>query len=298
MEKYESSNKWLPLAIAAAIALTNPFMIFAIGFSLGFLFLCCDKRPSFRKSAAFLLLLMSAAAAWADPITTLFTVVTALIGIYSLRKNLFSTVTSSALIGCLLATSVTVPVIWTVGREEWRKIEQSTVTMQERWERLISGAQTKESERNQALQKWNRLTVKLLPSQFILMTIASFFLAVILYRRHGRSDLPLSLGCSHFYQYRFEDNWVWMVVLGLVLAIMFSSYEWVTGVAVNVLFVMGTLYIIRGLAVMFYFIAAKNGGLLLRFLVVALCVTPMVLLHLIFGLLDTWVDFRKTVPLA
>jgi len=36
MEKYESPNKWLPLAIAAAIALTNPFMIFAVAFSLGY----------------------------------------------------------------------------------------------------------------------------------------------------------------------------------------------------------------------------------------------------------------------
>ena len=66
--------------------------------------------------------------------------------------------------------------------------------------------------------------------------------------------------------------------------------------AINILFVMGMLYIIRGLAVMFYFIAKRQGGMLLRVLLVVLCLTPMVMFHLVFGLLDTWVDFRRSVP--
>ncbi|HUU26599.1 MAG TPA: DUF2232 domain-containing protein [archaeon] len=298
MEKDGYRSRWLPLAVAAAIILTNPFMMVAVGLTLGLIFLCCDKRPVYRKVAGAILVPLVGIAAWINPILTFYTSLAAFCGVWVLRKNLFSTVTSSALVACLVASILTVPLVLKTGVEGWREIEKQTVTMQEHWHQLATKRQEADSDKLQNWEKWNRLSVWLLPSQYILMMIASFFLSVILYKRYGETDLPLSLGCSFFNQYRFEDNWIWMVILGLALALLFSSHEGTLRLALNILFVMGIFYVIRGLAVIFYFIALKNGGLILRILVVVLCLTPLILFHLLFGLLDTWVDFRKTVPVT
>jgi len=298
MEKGRTRYKWLPLAVAAAFALSNPFMLVAVGTCLGLIFLCCDKRAAYRKVAGIALLPLVALGLWLAPILTFFALGASFFGVWTLRENFFSTVTSSALVGSLAAAALTVILIWATGGEGWQKIEENAAAVQERWQQMATSEETADLDRLEAWERWNRMAVRLLPGQFMMMMIISFFLTVIIYRRYGETDHPLSLGCSHFYQYRFEDNWIWMVILGLVLVLLFTSNEVLVRLALNILFVMGILYVIRGLAVMFYFIAMRNGGIILRVLLVALCLTPMILFHLLFGLLDTWLDFRKTVPAA
>jgi len=233
---------------------------------------------------------------WSEPLLTFFALSASLGTVWILRKNLFSTVTSSTLVGCLIATILTFFVIWTTGAEKWEKIENDLVSFQqEQLQQLAGKPEEFESDRLELFNQIDRFQVRILPANIILLMIASFFLAVIIFRHFGESDLHLSLGCSHFNQYRFEDSWVWVVIAGLVVALFFSFNEPMLRIALNILFVMGILYVIRGSAIMFFFIARRNGGIILRVLVVALCLTPMVMFHLIFGLLDTWIDFRKTV---
>ena len=291
--------KWLPLAVAAAFALRDPFLRVAMGASLGLIFLCCDRRPSLKNLAGIALIPLLAVSLWSEPLLTFFALSASLSSVWILRKNLFSTVTSSALVGCLIATALTVFVIWNTGPQRWKRIEDNLIVFQqEQLEHLAGNPQEAERDRVELFNQIDRFQVRILPANIILLMIACFFISVIVFRCFGESNLHLSLGCSHFNQYRFEDSWIWMVIAGLAVALLFSSNESMLRVALNILFVMGILYVIRGLAVMFFFIARRNGGIILRVLAVVLCLTPMVMLHLIFGLLDTWIDFRKTVPAA
>ena len=98
-----------------------------------------------------------------------------------------------------------------------------------------------------------------------------------------------------------------MVIAGLVVALLFSSNEPMLRIALNILFVMGIFYLIRGVAVvfflLFFLVRVRNYGIFLRVFIiltrifwVMICLSPLVIFHLFFGLLDTWIDFRKTVP--
>ena len=289
--------KWLPLAVVAALVLSDPFLRVAMGASLGLIFLCCDRRPRLRTLAGIALVPLLATSLWSEPLLTVFALTASLSSVLILRKNLFSTVTSGTLVGCLIATILTSSVIWKTGPERWEKIENKLIAFQQEQIRQLAGnPEEAESDRLKLLNQLDRLQIRILPANIILLMIASFFLSVIIFRRSGESDHHLSLGCSHFNQYRFEDSWIWMVIAGLVVALLFSSNEPMLRISLNILFVMGALYVIRGLAVIFFFISRRNGGIILRVLVVVLCLTPMVMFHLLFGLLDTWIDFRKTVP--
>lgn len=288
--------RWLPIAVAAAFALTDPFLRAAMGASLGLIFLCCDKRPSLRKLAGIALLPLLVISFWSEPLLSFFALTASLSSVWILKRNLFSTVTSSVLVGCLIATILTIFVIWSAGPEKWEKIENNLIAFQQEQLRQLTGKPEEfESDRLELFSQIDKFQVRVLPANIIILMIASFFLSVIIFRHFGESDHHLSLGCIYFNQYRFEDNWIWMVIVGLVVALFFSSNEQMLRIALNILFVMGILYMIRGLAVIFFFIASRNGGLILRILVTALCLTPVVMFHLIFGILDTWIDFRKTV---
>ena len=91
--------KWLPLAVAVAFALGDPFLRVAMGASLGLIFLCCDRRPSLKKLAGIALIPLVAISLWSEPLLSFFALTASLTSVWILRKNLFSTVTSSVLIG-------------------------------------------------------------------------------------------------------------------------------------------------------------------------------------------------------
>ncbi|MFH1068899.1 MAG: DUF2232 domain-containing protein [Candidatus Glassbacteria bacterium] len=298
MQKDRTRNKWLLLAVAAAIALSNPFLAVAVGSSLSLIFLCCDSRSAVRKYSAPALLVLAAAALWADPLTACFALVSALTAVWTLRENFFSSVTSSAIVGSLVGAIVTAAVVVQANPESWRQIETETAVTQQHWRELAGGRDKADIEQEIAWERMTRLVVRIIPGQLALMMIASFFLSVILFRRFGDSKLHLSLGSTQFNQYRFEDNWIWIVIAGLILWLLFGHNETLLRIALNLLFVMGSLYVIRGLSIMFFFVARRGGGVILRVLLVVLCLTPVVIVHLVFGILDTWMDFRKSVPAA
>ena len=89
---------------------------------------------------------------------------------------------------------------------------------------------------------------------------------------------------------------MWLIIAGLAAGVLAGGNEIVMRLSLNLLFVMGVLYVIRGLSVMFHFVQQRKGGLFIRLLIIVLCFTPLVMVHLAFGLLDTWIDFRRSVP--
>jgi len=294
MGKSRRNDNWLLPAVLAGLTLTNWFMLVAVGFILGLMFLCCDRRPRMRFAGAAALA-VPAAVGWLtmEPISLTFAVAASLAGMFILRSNLFSSVTSGALLASLAGVLAVLALFASggVGLESWSNLETQAATIQKQWG-LVAGDDV---QSRLAVERTVRMVVTLLPSQYVLMMLASFFISALAFRRWGEAAIPLSLGCTRFDQYRFEDHWVWAVIAGLVLVLL-AGKGWPARLALNLLFVMGVLYVIRGLAVMFFFIAARGGGLIIRLLAVTLCLTPVCLFHLTFGLLDTWMDFRRTVP--
>ncbi len=288
-------NSWFPLAIAGAIAVTNPFLMIGAGAALSLLILCCESRQRRRLLAGAALMPLAAFGLWYNPLLFLFAASSALVAVHSLKGNLFSSVTSSALIGCAVGVLVTAVTIGAGAGESWSALEKNVLESQQALQQMAAENTAGDVEQEIAWQEMNQLVVRLIPGQFTLMMVAGFLLAVVIFRRFCRSEFHLSLGINTFTQYRFEDNWVWAVVAGLAGGVLAGGNEAITRLSLNLLFVMGVLYVVRGLSVIFHFVQQRKGGLLPRLLVIMLCFTPLVMVHLALGLLDTWVDFRHNV---
>jgi len=97
---------------------------------------------------------------------------------------------------------------------------------------------------------------------------------------------------------RFEDQLIWVFIAGLLMVAVAAGDGW-TRAGSNTLVFMGTLYVLRGAAVVLFL----NGGLsLLGGLVLAmamLLVAPVILgAALLIGLGDTWLNVREKVRAA
>jgi hypothetical protein len=99
-------------------------------------------------------------------------------------------------------------------------------------------------------------------------------------------------------EFRFNDQLVWVLVAGLLLLVLPLGPLAVRAGA-NLLLFMGVLYAVRGIAI-FLFMADGRSPLLLVVLGVlaALLVPPVVLIPLLVGLGDTWLDIRRRAALA
>ena len=289
MEKDRLRTRWLPLAILIAILLIEPFVAVSVGVMLALMFYNYDSRPAVRKVSLVLAFVLAVVFAQKFFLEIVFSLTAAAAAVWLLRRHFFSSITTVALVACLLSTALIAVLVLGAGTELWLGIEnEARRFMQE----TVSSNRDLDSETLENIKTSTRMMIWLLPGQFFLMMMASIFVAVLIFRRYGEYDLSLYLGCSQFRYYRFEDNWIWLVILALVL-LLASHQSWIGRVGANALYVMGVLYLLRGIAVIFHFIALQGGGLFLKLLVVAVCFPPLCLIHLFFGLIDTWLDFRK-----
>ena len=99
-------------------------------------------------------------------------------------------------------------------------------------------------------------------------------------------------GLGPLKDFRFNDHFVWLLLVGLVLIVLGLGDAW-TRVGTNAVVFMGGLYAVRGVAVVLFF----NGGIsLFGFLVMALgmlLLAPVLTMGaLVIGVGDTWLDLR------
>ena len=99
-------------------------------------------------------------------------------------------------------------------------------------------------------------------------------------------------GLGPLKDFRFNDHFVWLLLVGLTLIVLGLGEVW-TLAGTNTVVFMGGLYAIRGAAVVLFF----NGGMsLFGFVVVALgmlFLAPVVIMGaLVIGVGDTWLDLR------
>jgi Predicted membrane protein (DUF2232) len=141
-----------------------------------------------------------------------------------------------------------------------------------------------------------RFVTATVPATLVLQAIAGLALA---WRWHERlAAHPLGAPLAPFREFRFADAWVWGVVAGAAV--------WITPVlaglkaaALNLLVVLGALYLLRGLAITIAFAAVAGippTALALGFALSAVLALPLFFLVpglATLGITDTWLEFRR-----
>jgi hypothetical protein len=134
------------------------------------------------------------------------------------------------------------------------------------------------------------------PALLLLSTLAALLLAWQWHARIARSPLGAPLG--PFREFRFADQWVWALVLALIVWAVpkLAALKWA---ALNVGLVLGALYVLRGTAVVVAVAAAVGvpGWMLAAGAAIsgALVVPVFVLVPGLWtlGVFDTWLAFRQ-----
>ena len=134
------------------------------------------------------------------------------------------------------------------------------------------------------------------PAALALQTLAGLSLAWQWHQRLATASLGPALGA--FREFRFGDYWVWAVVASLAV--------WVTPVlaglkvtALNLLVMLGALYLLRGAAIVLAFSGALGitpAALAVGAAVSTLLIVPLLLLVpalTTLGVTDTWLEFRR-----
>jgi hypothetical protein len=135
-----------------------------------------------------------------------------------------------------------------------------------------------------------------LPATLVLQGVAGLALA---WRWHEQIALhPLGAPLAPFREFRFSDGWVWGVV-GAIIVWITPVLAGLKAAALNLLVLLGALYLLRGAAVVVAFAAV--AGISPAALMVGLTISAILTLPLLFllpglatlGVTDTWLEFRR-----
>lgn len=130
----------------------------------------------------------------------------------------------------------------------------------------------------------------LYPAALALASLAALALSrYVVERLSGREE---ALG--PFRDFRFSDHLVWILVVGLGLFLV-PAGEAASRLAENAMLFMGGLYLVRGLAVLFWIVAATvtSAWYAALWIVAGILLYPVaVVVALLLGLGDTWLDVR------
>jgi hypothetical protein len=133
-----------------------------------------------------------------------------------------------------------------------------------------------------------------LPSMLALQTLAAMALAWALFHRFSRTRLGEPLG--RLREFRFNDHWIWSVIVGLVVALL-PALESLRPLGVNLLVFFGTLYALRGAGVLAFFLRPGRSllGLLVGVALLLLLRDGAAIALGLVGLGDTWADWRRRI---
>ena len=151
-----------------------------------------------------------------------------------------------------------------------------------------AGAMAKQVEVQ--LQGLPGIALMLVPAMLALESLATLALVWAVYHRVGRVRLGLPLAALR--DFRFNDQYVWAMVVGLALLVV-PWFTKLSGAGANLLVFGGAIYALRGLGVALWFLAP--GRLVMTLLIVFSFFFWHVLgvLAIGLGLGDTWLDWRS-----
>jgi len=134
------------------------------------------------------------------------------------------------------------------------------------------------------------------PALLVLQSLAGLGLA---WQWHLRLAVrPLGTPLAPFRDFRFADGWVWAVV-GAVTIWITPLFVGLKAAALNLLVVVGTLYLLRGAAIVVAFavlLGVSPASLIVGLLAAAVLAVPLLLVLpglATLGMTDTWLEFRR-----
>jgi hypothetical protein len=133
-----------------------------------------------------------------------------------------------------------------------------------------------------------------LPAMLVLQSLVAMALAWALFHRLSRTRLGNDLG--QLREFRFNDHWIWSVIVGLVLALL-PALSALRPLGINLLVVFGTLYAMRGAGVVAWFLRPGRSllGLLVGVVLLLLLRDGAAIALGLVGLGDTWADWRRRI---
>ncbi|WP_337171071.1 hypothetical protein [Gemmatimonas aurantiaca] len=142
--------------------------------------------------------------------------------------------------------------------------------------------------------------VGLVPALLALESLLALALGWAAYHRLARTRIGPPIGALR--DLRFNDQWVWGLVVGVTLLLLPTLVEWRLA-GLNLVCFFGTLYALRGAGVLTWWIPDRAAiwSLLALVLLVPILGPVWVLIALLavtftLGLGDTWRDFRAGAP--
>jgi hypothetical protein len=152
------------------------------------------------------------------------------------------------------------------------------------------------TEFGKAIQRAAEVQVTLYPALLALATMAGLAVA---WWAWGRLTMRPEGSLAPLREFRFSDGLVWLLIVGLVLALLPRAPEAAARAGSNLLAFMAALYALRGAAVLL-FVAGMPGplGLLLATLAVVVLYPLVMAATFLIGLFDTWLDIRKKRPVS
>ncbi len=275
---------WVAIAVMMTIqpaGLTGPFYNLARGWSLllagafGLVCLLSTDRPFFTRAMAELVMTLGLG------------IVMALIGPVTMSRtaNAMSdefTRRNASAVSSFTAAIETHP-------QEWRQLVDK-----------VPAFADLPSEVEREFASLSDLGRTIFPSLLALESLAALALAWATYHRLSRARLGAPLGPLR--EFRFNDQLVWGLIVGLV-TVLVPSLESLRAFGANLLVFFGTLYAVRGLGVLNWFMAPGTlgvsliiGGVLLFAPVLqifaALAFLMLAVAAIALGLGDTWADWR------
>ncbi|HUF27777.1 MAG TPA: DUF2232 domain-containing protein [Gemmatimonadaceae bacterium] len=147
------------------------------------------------------------------------------------------------------------------------------------------------------LHAMSALSLAVFPALLALESIAALALAWALYHRLSRARLGAPL--APLREFRFNDQLVWGLIVGFAVVFL-PAITGLRGAGLNLLVFFGTLYVLRGLGIIAFFLAPGGLVIALAFIfamlvwpVFAVLAAATAALALGLGLGDTWLDWRR-----
>lgn len=175
----------------------------------------------------------------------------------------------------------------TASEAEWQAREASA-----EWKELSQrypAAAAMVGEGESQLRSIPAATERLFPALLALESLAALGLAWSLYHRASRTRIGPAL--QPLREFRFNDQLVWGIVLGVTLMVVPTLQE-ARGLGLNLTAFFAVLYALRGLGVLDWFLAPRGVARMLFFIAIFLAWPVVSVFSLGLGLGDTWIDWR------
>lgn len=238
---------------------------------------------------------------WSIMCSALFGIVTLVGGVRTFLSRALVAIGLALAAGLALQVSVQAPserITGLVEREYRSRVEEwaasaDRVLAAPEWRSYVSDHPATEQLMAQAEAQLRMLpgpSSQLFPAFLALQTLAAFGLTWALYHRISRSRLGPPL--APLREFRFSDQLVWGLIVGITLSVLPSLAE-LRLLGLNLLIFFGALYLLRGLGVLTWFLNPGRAMTALLLLMSVLLWPFVGSTAVMIGLVDTWTDWRR-----